>query len=790
MKRLTPKLVLSVLSLGLVLTLFLLDTRRTSPGELSPVHAQVAELAGNDGCDRCHGGFAKSMADSCTDCHAAIETAIESGRGLHGTLEAVDPRQCATCHVEHHGAQLELAGEHAFGLAGIAERERYDHAALGFQLEGRHAELTCVRCHAHADAPLLEPGKPRFPGLSQECSSCHADPHGGRMKRACGDCHGQAQPFSSVAEFEHGAVFTSRGAHARAACVDCHPAQGAHSVEELGGPHPPLAARACVDCHAPVHASKFIESFAASVSLAAGESCVACHDPAGGPFQKPQLPADPAWHAATGFALNAPHAAAACSDCHGADRATSVAVDARASFSARVPARTADDCGACHADPHAGQFADEPRAVQGCLGCHERSTFRPSKFDAELHASTKFPLQGAHLAAECAQCHPKDPAAPVLKFADADPACSSCHVDAHDGRFQRREIQAQDPSLESRGCAACHDTHDFASGARESFDHAAMAGFALDGAHAKAACEVCHSPSATPDAAGRTFGRAASQFPGPVGRCSTCHADVHAGSFDARGPESQRDASCARCHTTASFRQGAREKFDHAQWTSFELSGAHARTACEDCHPTLEQPTPQGRRVARASEKFSGPIERCETCHADPHRGRFTSATSAASGCAHCHTTSAFRDVDPAGFDHGLWTDFALAGAHAETMCVACHSPIADSQGHGFKRGPAAGTACADCHADPHAGQFESAGVNDCARCHDPRAAFAAPRFDHQQQTRFALDATHAKLACSACHVAHTAASGTRVVRYRPLGTRCADCHGGATRPPGSGGKR
>jgi hypothetical protein len=87
------------------------------------------------------------------------------------------------------------------------------------------------------------------------------------------------------------------------------------------------------------------------------------------------------------------------------------------------------------------------------------------------------------------------------------------------------------------------------------------------------------------------------------------------------------------------------------------------------------------------------------------------------------------------------------------------------------------GTSCADCHADPHVGQFASAGRTDCARCHTNTNAFDVPGFDHAKDTRFALDAQHARLACSACHHTTQLPGGLTTVRYKPLGTACIDCH-------------
>ena len=322
--RLSPKLAVSLLSLAIVLALFALDTQRNSPGELSPVHARLAELSGNDGCDKCHGGFAQSMPSACLDCHTEIAKSLEQKRGLHGKLSASN---CARCHAEHHGADLEIAGTRAFALAGIPDRERYDHADLGFALAGRHSELSCSGCHANADVALLEAGQSRFVGLSQDCASCHDDPHAGRMARACADCHGQSEPFTRVAAFEHADVSTSRGAHARAACGDCHSRDGPNSVEALGSAAAPTPSRTCEDCHASPHRPEFIAGATAKSASIARDGCLSCHDPDKGSFRDAQTPAASDWHAASGFALIAPHDTQACAACHAASGAASADPD-------------------------------------------------------------------------------------------------------------------------------------------------------------------------------------------------------------------------------------------------------------------------------------------------------------------------------------------------------------------------------------------------------------------------------------------------------------------------------
>ena len=135
-------------------------------------------------------------------------------------------------------------------------------------------------------------------------------------------------------------------------------------------------------------------------------------------------------------------------------------------------------------------------------------------------------------------------------------------------------------------------------------------------------------------------------------------------------------------------------------------------------------------------------------------------------------------------FDHALWTNEILTGKHATASCNDCHrreKPRGRAPAP-FKPAP---RECAACHADPHAGQFATdapvdgkaaGGKTDCARCHKNNDSFKPAVFDHQKDSRFPLDADHAKLDCTACHKP-VDVGGRAVVRYKPLGTKCADCH-------------
>ena len=170
----------------------------------------------------------------------------------------------------------------------------------------------------------------------------------------------------------------------------------------------------------------------------------------------------------------------------------------------------------------------------------------------------------------------------------------------------------------------------------------------------------------------------------------------------------------------------------------------------------------------------------CVDCHADPHGGLFDRPTmpreyGGATGCARCHDETSFRVLED--FDHRLWTGFALQGAHMDAGCDSCHVRRVRPDAEGRTWGRAQGTGCADCHQDPHGGQFLASAGQDCDTCHRAASSFADLRFDHDRDSRFKLGQAHSDVGCESCHEA-VDVGGTSIVRYKPLDTECIDCHG------------
>jgi hypothetical protein len=187
---------------------------------------------------------------------------------------------------------------------------------------------------------------------------------------------------------------------------------------------------------------------------------------------------------------------------------------------------------------------------------------------------------------------------------------------------------------------------------------------------------------------------------------------------------------CASCHSEAAWSPSVFGTAAHAE-SAFALTGAHVTAPCVACHlsPRLGH--------ERFSLALSG--RACLDCHVadDPHEGHYGYVA-----CESCHDTGDFRD---AAFDHASL-------AFGAEVCAGCHA--------------------AD---DPHTGQFEG---RECSSCH-VSDTFAVTDFDHSP-TRFPLDGAHASAPCASCHL-REGNGDTSFVRYSPLGSECADCHGAVT---------
>jgi hypothetical protein len=518
-----------------------------SPGPLSEPHAK---LEGAANCLKCHEAGKGVSPAKCLSCHTALRARIAAKKGLHAQPNY---QKCERCHNEHHGRAFQLIHW---------DKAKFDHRVTGFPLEGAHAKAQCNECHKTRS----------FLGLSQACTSCHADPHKKQLN-PCVACH-VLTAWRPAPKFDHArARFPLTGKHVQVACAKCHKDQTFRGV----------AFAKCTDCHKDPHAGRF------------GPSCERCHSTASftavSNFD----------HSVTGFPLTGAHRTASCSECHRNDRFkgtprscsschrdphegrlgkscerchTTATFGTVANFDHKltrfpltgrhVTVRCAAchvngklrglslTCNGCHKDPHQGRLGTN------CDRCHSTAGFGNVKnFD---HDKTRFPLVGAHRVAKCESCHTKGRALRWSKFEK----CSDCHKDPHGGQFKT-------------DCATCHTVTRFLPSTFGPDDHQRTR-FPLQGAHLAVPCNSCHTRSE----------KKLTQFRFASLECAACHRDPHKG-------ETARYGTCATCHRVESWQRIA---FDHAR-TGFALDGAHARVRCAACHRS----------------GFRGTARECASCH-------------------------------------------------------------------------------------------------------------------------------------------------------------------------------
>ncbi len=375
------------------------------------------------------------------------------------------------------------------------------------------------------------------------------------------------------------------------------------------------------------------------------------------------------------------------------------------------------------------------------------------------HQLARFALDGRHQTIECRDCHLKhSPVTGQLRYIGLTfDACVRCHANPH-------QISRLDD------CQRCHSVQGW-DAAHLKFDHQRDTSFVLDGRHAKASCDACHSPTrrptssqplhrilAIPAAAATTPATAPSrvtfQMEGIGRTCNQCHADPHVPTLGSQ---------CDKCHRTDGW-TGRSLLFVHNRDTSFRLEDAHAALDCRQCHAMPSPDTPL------ALAKFVGTSATCSGCHADPHRGQLSQQ------CTNCHRPTRWTGREMT-FQHNRDSTFLLRGAHEDLACDKCHQPIAaTSTGPSGARDHLASAqfkpllhTCADCHRDPHEGQFD----RSCLACHTEQGFGRQNlQFVHNRDSRFKLDADHQDVACASCHEQ----SPTRTI-YRGTSTLCQQCH-------------
>lgn len=419
--------------------------------------------------------------------------------------------------------------------------------------------------------------------------------------------------------------------------------------------------------------------------------CQSCHETAS--WQKMKNPMD-FKHEETGFLLIGAHKFTNCVNCHGSLKFAEVGTA----------------CADCHTDVHRGQFG------AACQNCHTSNDWRNQQEALQMHAIRGFPLVGVHAIADCQSCHVNDQ---YNEFSGTPLDCNSCHL----GDFSL----AANPNHTKAGfnldCQSCHPS---AASKWQNATYVHTQSFALHGAHSRAECNSCH----------------VSAYFGTSPECYSCHSGDFQNTNSPPHVLLGFSQNCAICHGDEQWEGGS---FDHVQASGFELRGAHAAIACNDCH---------------VNNQFSGLPRECFGCHQSDFNATTApnhAANQFPTDCLTCHNENGWQ---PAEFDHNL-TSFPLTGAHQTIACESCH------ENGQFTALP---TDCYSCHegdftsaADPN--HVQNNFSHECNVCHST-SAWQPASFDHNQ-TQFPLTGAHITLQCLDCH-----SNG-----YSGTPTDCYACH-------------
>ncbi len=689
---------------------------------LAGAHAQLD-------CAACHvGGRFKGTPADCFNCHVKDFNATDNPPHASAGF----PKDCSVCHgtvdwnnakFDHNTSQFPLTGAHvsvtcnachiggrfvgtplacygchvndfngttnpnhrASGLATDCtqchttvnwQNAKFDHSLVKFPLTGAHVSLACNSCHVGG----------QFSNAPTACIGCHladvnktTDPNhnAAGFPQDCSLCHSTVNWLGATFNHNTATKFALTGAHAQAACAQCH-------INNVFAGTPAQ----CSGCHLPD-----FNKAANPNHVASGfpQTCDTCHTTAA--WQPANFD-----HAKTAFPLTGAHVTTQCLLCHVKNNFKTITTQ----------------CSGCHMKEF--QTTSNPNHVaaslpQDCSLCHTTVNWNGATFNH--NTATKFPLTGAHIPLQCAQCHINN------KFAGTPMDCSGCHMPDFTKAANPNHVKSGFPQT----CDVCHTT---AAWQPANFDHNKTA-FPLTGAHVTTLCLICH--------VNNNFTTVSTQ-------CVGCHLTDFNKTTSPNHVQAGFPQDCQVCHVTTAWTPAA---FDH-QKTTFPLTGAHVKTQCLLCH---------------INNNFTTLPLQCSGCHM-PDFNKTTNPNHVKSGfpqtCDTCHTTNAWQ---PASFDHSK-TGFPLTGTHVSTPCLQCHI-----NNNYTLNSPA----CATCHmasdnstTNPN---HKSAGFpTDCSMCHST-VNWTSATFDHSK-TGFPLTGAHAPLQCAQCHVNNN---------YNLTTAACSTCH-------------
>ncbi len=266
-------------------------------------------------------------------------------------------------------------------------------------------------------------------------------------------------------------------------------------------------------------------------NLQLGLHCGDCHTPHDWKSIRPG-----AWNheQKTGFSLKGSHKILDCTQCH------------KNNIFSGLP----DDCFYCHEKDYNNTTEPNHLTAQfstDCSLCHVSTTW-----NATNYSHSGFPLNGSHKTAVCTSCHQNG------VYAGTPTQCVACHLNEYN--------QVQDPNhLEAGFSTNCEICHGFEAISWEGavFDHNLV--WPLQGAHRTLDCTECH----------------ANGYNLPQ-NCYGCHQADYQSAQDPNHITAGFPTQCEGCHFP-NHMSWSQAVFNH----NFPInSGAHAGTACTDCHLT------------------------------------------------------------------------------------------------------------------------------------------------------------------------------------------------------------
>jgi len=366
------------------------------------------------------------------------------------------------------------------------------------------------------------------------------------------------------------------------------------------------------------------------------------------------------------------------------------------------------ECFSCHNDVHHGSVGYD------CSRCHTPESWLVNNINT-IHRASRFPLLGAHITADCYDCHKSES---NTRFDVSGIECIDCHREDYNSTQNPNHIQAGI----STDCMSCHSIASFEwSGA--GFSHSF---FPLTLGHAIEVCTDCHTSS---------------NYSTISAECYSCHQPEYESSSEPNHTEAAFSINCTECHTTNPDWKPT--QYNHSE---FLLTLGHSGPTCADCH----------------KGSYTNTSGDCYACHQQDFLGA-KDPDHVASGfpqtCTACHTTN--PGWTPASFDH---SSFPLTLGHSGPSCSDCHKGS-------YINTP---SDCYDCHAaDYNESENPSHPALDfsttCTLCHTTHPDWK-PATYKQHDSQFPIYSGKHQGEWNSCSDCHTNISNYSVFS-------CINCH-------------